>query len=925
MVLRNRLIVRRNAILIALILIVGTQFLSIIQVDATPVSPIGTATQAAPFESNPTVGTSSGIGTVTGAISNAYDGDWDTQCNFKYGFGDGYLEFSGFNSVSTPFEIWWVDFKVSYKATGTTGVSDEKYRIVYYVGDSPTGDNTVVLQDWVSGGAAKFNHNGMQSNQAWSRQDEPNDFTWDWTDIGNVKVRIETDQVTTNHLQTFTLYEVWLSIYPAPLPPTGLSVQPSFVNVSAGEVFFVDVYIADALFLWGYQFEIRYNTAILTASEFYTYSPFTEQYPSGIEDDPWSNGTGRVYVAFSAFLGDNVGFTGNTPVNRVYFQVDAQGESSLHLTQVFLADASGAQVIVDQADGRFDNRATPAAAPVAAFSWTPASPSAGETVTFDASGSVDSDGTIVSYSWKFGDGQTGTGVTTTHAYSAGTYSVNLTVTDNDGLNGTTEKTLTVGVLPPSAQFTYTPLSPVENEEITFDASKSSSFKGTQIVTYRWNFGDGAIWAGASSRITHKYRNAGSYIVNLTVTDNASPPLSGSITKSVVVGRGSIVIEADVGTIHFVGEKAEFYLLVKFLGKPVSIGVYNIKAKLYYNGNMIADLSEEVTRVDEGLYRICWDPIPLTARPGTYTALIQASYYALKASTIRSFLISKTLTKWNPLLISINRTVGTLKMDIGLIKVQLDVINAKLVSIDGNVATINSTIGLIQTDTGTINAKIIDLEDTVVTIQTDLGTITTDMDSIQLKITSINGTAVTIRTGLGTMSGKITTLQGDTATIKTDIGTMRTALKGLTGATVSSIATPTGNFNLLALTTSTMQSMTFADNTLTITVNGPTGTTGILNVVIPKQFLTGIQSTIEKIATTINDKLTVFTYTEDTETYVLSLSYTHSTDTIRIFLAGIQSQPLPPLTTILMIIAAIGVATAMMTIYMKRLRKKTIKP
>jgi PKD repeat protein len=52
---------------------------------------------------------------------------------------------------------------------------------------------------------------------------------------------------------------------------------------------------------------------------------------------------------------------------------------------------------------------------------------------FDGSGSSDSDGSITSYAWDFGDGATGTGVSPQHTYTAaGTYTVKLTVTDDRG-------------------------------------------------------------------------------------------------------------------------------------------------------------------------------------------------------------------------------------------------------------------------------------------------------------------------------------------------------------------------------------------------------------------------------------------------------------------------------------------------------------
>ena len=61
----------------------------------------------------------------------------------------------------------------------------------------------------------------------------------------------------------------------------------------------------------------------------------------------------------------------------------------------------------------------------------------GLTVAFDGSGSSDTDGTIASWAWTFGDGSSSTPATPTHVYAAaGTYVVSLTVTDDDGATDT---------------------------------------------------------------------------------------------------------------------------------------------------------------------------------------------------------------------------------------------------------------------------------------------------------------------------------------------------------------------------------------------------------------------------------------------------------------------------------------------------------
>ena len=82
--------------------------------------------------------------------------------------------------------------------------------------------------------------------------------------------------------------------------------------------------------------------------------------------------------------------------------------------------------------------------PKADFTYTPEAPLVNQTITFDATASKPNGGAIKSYTWEFDDGKTGTGVITTHSYSAtGNYTVTLTITDSEDLTSTTNKTVTV--------------------------------------------------------------------------------------------------------------------------------------------------------------------------------------------------------------------------------------------------------------------------------------------------------------------------------------------------------------------------------------------------------------------------------------------------------------------------------------------------
>lgn len=156
--------------------------------------------------------------------------------------------------------------------------------------------------------------------------------------------------------------------------------------------------------------------------------------------------------------------------------------------------------------------------PTASFVYSPTSPKVGEKVNFNASGSSDPDGSIVSFQWDFGDGRGDSGETVTHKYkNAGTFTVVLVVQDNSGNRGTASQTVSVSEGDsPNASFVYSPANPAENETIYFNASESEDPDG-DIVSFDWDFGDGT--TGTGETVTHQYGSSGGFTVLLKVTDD----------------------------------------------------------------------------------------------------------------------------------------------------------------------------------------------------------------------------------------------------------------------------------------------------------------------------------------------------------------------------------------------------------------------
>jgi hypothetical protein len=178
----------------------------------------------------------------------------------------------------------------------------------------------------------------------------------------------------------------------------------------------------------------------------------------------------------------------------------------------------------------------PNGAPVPSFIITPLPVTAYTPATFDASGTRDEGapcGSRCIYAWDFGDGSSATGMVVTHEYrTPATYVVRLTVTDPRGQSVTSSQSVEVDASePPTADFIWSPASPVTSQDIFFNASASKAATGRRLVAYDWDFGSGRTGTGLT--VAKRYDTPGTYNVTLTVHDDTFSPSGTAVTTKAV--------------------------------------------------------------------------------------------------------------------------------------------------------------------------------------------------------------------------------------------------------------------------------------------------------------------------------------------------------------------------------------------------------
>ncbi|HID25983.1 MAG TPA: PKD domain-containing protein [Thermoplasmata archaeon] len=222
-------------------------------------------------------------------------------------------------------------------------------------------------------------------------------------------------------------------------------------------------------------------------------------------------------------------------------------------------------------------------------------------VYFDGSASYDTDGIIVAYQWGFGDGSVGNGMHVPYKYTkAGSYTVVLTVTDDQGAQAVDTTTVTVLTLSQNQAPVADAGGPYfgkVGEAIYFTGSSSYDPDGS-IVSFIWDFGDGEKTFGETA--SHIYTKEGVYRVTLTVGDSNGSIDVANTTVTVLPFEAAAELVTDAGgsCSGFVGETIWFTASVN----EVNITSYTWD---FGDGTSVAtgDATVNHTYVEAGVYNV----------------------------------------------------------------------------------------------------------------------------------------------------------------------------------------------------------------------------------------------------------------------------------------------------------------------------------
>lgn len=216
--------------------------------------------------------------------------------------------------------------------------------------------------------------------------------------------------------------------------------------------------------------------------------------------------------------------------------------------------------------------------------------------------SLPGDGTISSWLWDFGDGNTDTVQHPQHTYSAqGNYNVSLQAKNSRGCISTLTKVryirLNEGV---DAQFSFsTPNNCRPPTAVTF----TNASTGTGVLNYQWDFGDGG--SSVLANPVHVYNTPGTYTVQLIVRNNRG--CIDTLIRPQAITIGTVDADFTVAPTVCAGAAVPF----TNTSQPDPVSVF-------------WDFGDGITSTEK-------DPIKVFANPGNYVVKLVSNFGACKDS------------------------------------------------------------------------------------------------------------------------------------------------------------------------------------------------------------------------------------------------------------------------------------------------------
>jgi len=134
-----------------------------------------------------------------------------------------------------------------------------------------------------------------------------------------------------------------------------LRVEPKKNTVNVGSSLEVDVAISNVFDLYGYEFQLYYNTTMLTVTDMTPHADTTNEadffydeyeiWCHEMHDDPWGNGTGYVWLAVTPPIGTRVGRSDFGRLATIVFKAEVEGQTALTFPHHLLCDTTGYSII----------------------------------------------------------------------------------------------------------------------------------------------------------------------------------------------------------------------------------------------------------------------------------------------------------------------------------------------------------------------------------------------------------------------------------------------------------------------------------------------------------------------------------------------------------------------------------------------------